>query len=89
MQEHKVTLEISVLEAIKDGFLRESRRGGRDEKFAHSLSHFLFLWLKIGLFDEDLFRQIVTLAHHLPMEIESLVLMLFSFTRVEKLLGAQ
>ena len=53
------------------------------------MSHFLFLWLKMGLFDDDLFRQIVTLAHHLPMEIESLVLMLFSFTRIEKLLGVQ
>jgi hypothetical protein len=42
----------------------------------------------MGLYDEDLFRHIVTLVQHLPMEIESLILMLFSFTRVEKLLGA-
>ncbi len=60
---------------------------GSDEKYSHSLSHFLFLSLKLGIYEEDLFRFVANQIHKLPMEIESVIMFLFSFTRIEKLIG--
>ena len=60
---------------------------GSDEKYSHSLSHFLFLSLKLGIYEEDLLRFVTNQIYKLPMEVESVIMFLFSFTRVEKIIG--
>jgi hypothetical protein len=77
---------------VKRAFIGECQKCFiKDEKYSHSLTYFLFLSLKLGIFEEDLFRYTVNQVNvnSIPMELESAVLLLFTFTRIERLIGAK
>lgn len=59
--------------------------------YAHSLTYFLFLSLKLGIFEEDLFKFIKNELYYnqSPMETESTINFLFSLSRIEKIVGQQ
>ena len=58
-------------------------------QYSHSLTYFIFLSVKLGLFDEDLFRFVINeiYVERIEMELESVVNLLFTFSRIEKLIG--
>ena len=53
------------------------------------MTYFLFLSVKQGFFEEDLFKFVINEIYFnkTPMEIESIVNLLFTFSRLEKMLG--
>ena len=57
------------------------------DKFAHSLTYFLFLSVKMGNFSEDLFKfvmhQVYNQGSKYSIEVESVVILLFSMAKIE------
>ena len=70
---------------IVEGFMNQCKISqSKDEKYSHSLTYFLFLSTKIGLIEKNLVKFIASeiSVNSLPMEIDSLVSMLFSLYRL-------
>jgi hypothetical protein len=57
LQEKGLKLNKDTYNQIKNSFIKESQKSwAKTDQHSHSLTYFLFLSIKQGLFDEDLFK---------------------------------
>lgn len=86
----KIKLNRELYLSIKEHFLNECKNlHSRTEQYSHSLTYFLFLSTKLGFFEENLLLFTVRELYEskVRMEIESVIILLFTFSRIEKALG--
>jgi hypothetical protein len=56
LKDKKEKIDKEIISEIKSAFIKECNKGwSKSEQYSHSLTYFLFLTMKLGLFFQDLF----------------------------------
>ncbi len=88
--ENGLQLDREFYNQIKTLFIKEAQKSwAKTDRHSHSLTYFLFLSIKMDIYDEQLFKFIVGELYYnqTSMELESTVLLLFTFSRIERIIG--
>lgn len=90
LQDHSMSLKREIYNHFKVCFIKQAQKSwAKSDRHSHSLTYFLFLSIKMEIYDEDLFKFVVGELYYnqSQMELESIILLLFTFSRVERMIG--
>lgn len=90
LQDQNLSLDRDIYNQIKASFIREAQKSwAKSDRHSHSLTYFLFLSIKMEFYDEELFKFVVGELYYnqSQMELESVILLLFTFSRIERMIG--